>query len=64
MVLPFSIYTKWRNKSQLKLFFSFWEWLIKDFRNNEIPSGVYSNPVEAYKKRGIQITWKELLGKN
>ncbi|MCK9532489.1 MAG: NUMOD3 domain-containing DNA-binding protein [Gammaproteobacteria bacterium] len=39
------------------------EWLTY-FRNNETPTGVYSNPVEAYKKRGIQITWKELLGKN
>lgn len=39
------------------------EWLTY-FQNNETPTGVYSNPVEAYKKRGINITWKELLGKS
>ena len=38
------------------------EWL-NYFQKTETPTGVYSNPVEAYKKRGINITWKELLGK-
>lgn len=38
------------------------EWKIF-YQTNDTPKGVYSNPVEAYKKRGISVTWNELLGK-